>query len=723
LKAATPGLAGPSGNKKRSWRKLLREETAFLAHPWAIFRDYRKEDLRPDMVAGLTVAVVLLPQAIAYALIAELPPVMGLYSAILAAVIGGLWGSSRHLHTGPTNATSLLVLATLLSVAQPGTPEFLATAGLLAVMVGVLKLAMGLLRMGVLVNFVADSVVLGFTAGAGVLISVNQLRHLLRVDIPSYPDIFTTVQELVGNVQTVHPTSSLLGLGTILVIALIRRFKPGWPAALLGMIAASAVTGIFKLDQQGVLVLGALPQSLPPLAGLPMPTPGLLGKLSAGALAVSAIGLVEAVSSARSIASKSGQRLDSNQEFVGQGLSSIVCGFFSGFAVSGSFTRSAICYSVGGRTPLSSAFSGLWVLIAMFVLAPLAVYLPRTALSGVLLVTAWGMVDRTEIRRVWRASVGDSAILVATFLATLLLPLEFAVLAGMLVSFARYLIKTSTPGVYPVVPDQNFRHFVNVGDSPVCPQLGVVNIEGSLYFGAVNHVEEAIRGNQEQNPRQKFLLLRMYMVDHCDVSGIHMLDGIVRRYRKLGGDVFMEGVRPRVLQMIELYGFDRVIGRENLLMGQDAVSYLFHKVLHPGFCVYECKERVFAECQALPKDDHAADFQLITESPDHQIEELTPTVLKMLLDDPDEKILLVDVREKSEFRNWHITGARHLPLRNLGEQGPELPPGYALVFVSRIGRRSELAVHIMQDLGHLRAFNLRGGILAWEAAGFPIAVE
>ena len=720
MNAANPGIPG---KKKRSWQQLLREETAYLARPWAILRAYEKSFVVPDMVAGATIAVVLLPQAIAYAMIAELPAQMGLYTAIIAALVGALWGSSRHLHTGPTNATSLLILAALMSVAPPGTPEFLASAGLLAVMVGVLKLAMGLLRMGVLVNFVADSVVLGFTAGAGVLISINQLRHITRIDIPSTPDIIVTLHSLAQRLDEIHLTSLLLGLGTMLVILVIKRFLPRWPATAMGIVAASAVTAFANLDEQGVQVLGAFPQSLPPLADLPMPTFGLLGKLSAGALAVAAIGLVEAVTSARSIAAKSGQKLDSNQEFVGQGLASLACGLFSGFSPSGSFTRSAISFSTGSKTSLAGAFSGLWVLVAMFLLAPLAVYLPRTALAGVLLVAAWGMVDRAEVRRVWRASVGDSSILVATFLATLLLPLEFAVLAGMLVSFARYLIKTSTPGVYPVVPDENFRHFVHVDESPVCPQMGVMNIEGSLYFGAVNHVEEAIRANQLENPRQKFLLLRMYMVDHCDVSGIHMLDGMVRRYRKLGGDVYMEGVRPRVLHMMHLYGFDRVIGPEHLLLAEDAISHMFHKVLHPGFCVYECRERVFAECQALPKDDHAADFQLITESPDHKIEELAPTVLKMLMDDPEEKILLVDVREKGEYRNWHIRGSRHLPLRNLGEEGPELPPGYALVFVSRIGRRSELAVQIMQDLGHLRAFNLRGGILAWEAAGFPIAVE
>jgi len=712
-----------SSPAKAGWKELLQDESAYLTRPLSILGKYSVANLRPDLLAGLTVAVVLLPQAIAYAMIAELPPQMGLYSAIIASIIGALWGSSHHLHTGPTNATSLLVLASLLTIAQPGTTEFVAAAGLLTIMVGIMKLAMGMLRMGVLVNFVADSVVLGFIGGAGVLITINQLRHLLRIDIPSSPSIITTLGDLVYNIGETHYLSLGLGLGTVLVIVIVRRIRPSWPASLVAMVAASAATGFLDLDEQGVRVLGALPRSLPPLAHLPVPGLEMLGRLSAGALAVSAIGLVEAVSSARNIVSRSGQHLDSNQEFVGQGLASIVCGLFSGYTVSGSPTRSMINYNAGGRTAMASVFSGLWVMAAVLGLAPLAAYLPRTALAGVLLVTAWGMADRAEMKKILHTSFGESSILAATFLATLLLPLEFAVLAGVLVSFARYLIKTSTPGVYPVVPDQDFRHFVNVGDSPVCPQLGVMNIEGSLYFGAVHHVEEAIRRNRQENPRQKFLLLRMYMVDHCDVSGIHMLESIVRRYRQLGGDVYLEGVRPRVLHMIGLYGFDRVIGPDHILQSENAISHLFHKVLHPGFCVYECRERVFAECQALPKDDHAVDFQMITENPEHKIEELAPTVLKMLLDDPDEKLLLIDVREKSEYRNWHIKGSRQIPLRKLSEEGPELPPDHSLVFVSRIGRRSELAVEIMQDLGHLRSFNLKGGILAWEAAGYPIAVE
>ena len=509
----------------------------------------------------------------------------------------------------------------------------------------------------------------------------------------------------------------------MVVLVLVRSLRRGWPAALIAVVVACAATAGLRLEEHGLVILGALPRSLPPLTSLPIISGDLLFRLAAGALAIAAIGLVEATSSSRAVAARSGQRLDTNQEFFGQGVANVLSGFLSGYPVSGSFTRTALSYEAGGRTPLASVFSGLWVLAAMLALAPLAKHLPRAALAGVLLVTAAGMVDRKEMKRILRSSKGDSTIMLSTLAATLLLPLEVAVLSGMLVSFGRFLIKTSTPGVYAVVPDENFRHFLRAEKQTVCPQLGVMKIEGSLYFGAVNHVEEAIYANQATNPRQMFLLLKMHMVDHCDVSGIHMLEGVVRAYRKRGGDVFLDGVRPMVRHMMNLAGFDRFLGQDNILDQDDTIGHLFHRKLHPGICIYECKVRVFAECQALPKDDHASALPDAAEIPEHEIDFLSPSTLRLLMADPETDILLVDVGEAGEFRNWHLTGAKSIPLRQLTARGGELMSVPSICFVSRMGRRAALAVTIMKDFGHERVFVLKGGMLAWEAAGYPIAVE
>ena len=233
------------------------------------------------------------------------------------------------------------------------------------------------------------------------------------------------------------------------------------------MVVSAAAVGIAGLDRQGVVVIGALPRSLPPMTDFSLLNMQRIGQFAPGALAIAAIGLVEAMSIARSIAGQSNQRLDSNQEFVGQGLANIASGLFSGYRCSGSFTRSAVNFDARARTRLASAFSGLFVLIAMLAFGPLAGYVPRAALSGVLILTAYSMIDRKEIARIWRGARADAAIMIVTFLATLFLHLEFAVLAGILLSFV-YIVKTSVPQVSPVLPDEGFRHFVHQRQKPSC---------------------------------------------------------------------------------------------------------------------------------------------------------------------------------------------------------------------------------------------------------------
>ncbi len=545
----------------------LGSSASYFTRPVRILREYQVKNLRVDLVAGLTVAVILLPQAIAYAMIAELPPAMGIYAAIVAAIVGALWGSSAQLHTGPTNAASLLVLATLVPLVAVGSPEYLAAAGLLAVMVGVFRLLMGVFKLGMLVNFVSDSVIVGFTAGAGILISFNQLRHLFGLSLPSSAELITTIQGLIIYIPSSNIPSVILGVACLIVLILMKRFLPGWPAALIVMIGSAAAVAFLDLEQQGVQVIGALPKGLPPLAKLPILDLNLVTNLSVGALAIAAIGLVEAMSIARSISSNTGQRLDSNQEFVGQGLANIACGFFSGYTTSGSFTRTAVNYESGAKSALASIFSGLFVLIMVFFLAPFAGYVPRTALAAVLIVTAIGMIDRKEIARIWNSTRGDATIMVVTILATLFLPLQFAVLTGILMSLAYYLLKTSMPVVLSVLPDDDYKHLEPRPDKPQCPQLSVIEVRGDLYFGAVNHVEDMILDNMERHPYQLYLDLRMQNVQHIDISGIHTLESIVRAYRDKGGDVYIKQIEASRAGTYESHRLRGIFGRRSFSGG------------------------------------------------------------------------------------------------------------------------------------------------------------
>ncbi len=382
--------------------------TGYFLAPARLVRSYSKTNLRPDLMAGLTVGVVSLPQGIAFALLAGLPAVMGVYASIVAAIVGGLWGSSNQLSTGPTNSSSLLVFSILLPIAVPGSATYIAAAGLLAVMSGLLRLVMGVARLGVLVNFVSDSVIVGFTAGAGVLIMVGQTRLLLGLSFPSSPHLYETVGHLITHVPETHLLTTLLGVGTLVATILIKRFKPSLPAPLIAMGLAALAVAVFGLQNYGVAVLESLSRSLPPRADLPLLDIGMIGDLSTGALAVAVIGLVEAMAIARSISAQTGQRLDSNQEFVGQGLANVATGFFSGYPCSGSFNRSALNLESGARTPLASVFAGLVVLVVVLVFAPLAVYIPLSAISALLILSAYSMINRKEIARIWQGTQGRS---------------------------------------------------------------------------------------------------------------------------------------------------------------------------------------------------------------------------------------------------------------------------------------------------------------------------
>jgi SulP family sulfate permease len=618
------------------------------------------------------------------------------------------------LQTGPTNAISLLILSALLTTSSPNLPEFAILAGLMAILVGVIQIAMGFARLGALVNFVSHSVIVGFSAGAGVLIAVKQLRHLFGLDFSSH-GLTETIQGIFRHFTELSFPTLAIGGSTILLILVLRIINPKLPGPLIGMVAAAAAVGLLRLDKLGINIIGQLPRGFPPLARLPIFDFTMLSKISTGALAVASIGLVEAMSIARTIASQSGQRLDSNQEFIGQGLANIATGFFSGYPSSGSFTRTAVNYKAGARTPMASVFSGIIVLIAMLLLGPFAAYVPRTALAGVLILTAYGMVDQKEIIRIWRGAPGDAFIMVVTFLSTLFLHIETAVLLGIFTSLAVYILHTSTPRVRAVLPDENFKHFTPQPERPPCPQLAVMDILGDLYFGAVSHIEKSVQTHLAENPSQKYLLLRMHNVHECDFSGIHTLETIIQTYRDHGGDAYLVRVRKPVLQLMDTTHFVDFLGEGHFLSEDTAIDTLFHRVLDPAICIYECEVRAFRECQNLPKQIIPLDVDIRTQIPDGEVNEISPQKLWKQLDTTSAP-LVVDVRAPREFSRSHIPKAELIPFPILLKNLKAIPHNRRVVFVCRGGRRSQRAAYLMSHKGYKKVAYLQGGMQAWEAA-------
>jgi len=555
-------------------------------------RNYRAADVRLDFVAALTVAVVAVPQSMAYALIGGLPVQYGLYAAIVPCIVGSLWGSSAQLVTGPTNAISLVVFSTLSGIVDPYTDPYIQLAFTLALLSGVIQIALGIARLGVLVNFVSHSVVIGFTAGAGVLIGIKQLENLFfdpsfAASLPKTDTIIGLLWQVIKNLHHFHPTTLFLGLMSIGVIILVRQAWPArWgpsPGPLVAMIACGVVVAVFAREIGSIdlgatsqwvadgmfgsagatRVVGEIPRTLPPLSMQIINDWGLWRDLFSAALAISLLGLLEAVSIAKAIASQTRQRLDGNQEFVGQGLSNISAAFFSAYPGSGSFTRSAVNYRAGAVTPLSGVYGGMVVAVTVLLFANLAAYLPIAALAGMLLVVAYGMVDRHALKLSLTATKSDRAAVVVTFLATIFLHLEYAVFIGVGLSIVLYLARISHPDVRRWSPPDS----ITRGEPPSqpCPQLPVIQVDGSIFFGSMSFVKDSLLRILHAHPQASHLAIRMGAVNHLDGSGVHGLEEIIDELDRRGGNLLLLEPKMEILHVLDNAGLLETIGASNIL--------------------------------------------------------------------------------------------------------------------------------------------------------------
>lgn len=555
-------------------------------------------------MAGLTGAIVVLPQGVAFAVIAGMPPEYGLYAAMVPAIIAALFGSSWHLVSGPTTAASIVLFSALSGLAEPGSPEYVTLAITLTFLVGITQLVMGLARMGTLVNFISHSVVIGFTAGAALLIAVNQIKNFFGVEIPRGLHFHEVVTTFFGQLESINPYITGVAVVTLVTGILVKRFMPRIPYMIVAMLIGSVVSVVLNLllgqDQTGIKTVGALPAQLPPLSA-PDLSLSTIKELAPVTVAATLFALTEAVSIARSLAARSGQHLDGNQEFLGQGLSNIVGSFFSAYVATGSFNRSGVNYEAGARTPLAAVIAGVLLIVIMLLVAPYAAYLPNAAMAGILILVAWGLIDFHHIRHIIKASRSETMVLAVVFFSTLFLELEFAILLGVILSLVVYLSRTSRPAVRVRVPDPASpkREFTTDTQLPECPQFKIVRIDGSLFFGAVPYVNERLRGFEKVQPEQKHLLVIAKGINFLDVAGAEFVATEAKRRRAQGGGFYMYEVKEGACEPLKRGGFVDVIGPENIFESKEvAIRTVFDK-LDRDICK-RCDKRIFNECQSLP---------------------------------------------------------------------------------------------------------------------------
>jgi SulP family sulfate permease len=460
-------------------------------------------------------------------------------------------------------------------------------------------LILGLARMGVLVNFISHTVVIGFTAGAALLIAASQVKNFLGINIVRGAPFHVVIEQTIAQFGNINLYVTFIGAITLAAGILAKRYISKLPYMIVAMVVGSVAAYLLNLDFGAettlIKTVGALPSHLPPFV-IPDFSYATIHKVLFPALVVTMLALTEAVSISRSIAVKSEQRIDGNQEFVGQGLSNLVGSFFSGYASCGSFNRSGVNYAAGAQTPLATVYASIFLVLILLLVAPLASYLPTAAMAGILFLVAWGLIDFHHIFAIIRTSRAETVTLFVTLIGTLV-DLEKGIFFGILLSLAIYLYRVSRPEIVAVVPakEEGAYHFVSAEDHPQCPQLSMLRINGSIFFGAVDHVQKSLQQIDEINPLQKSVLIISRGIGFVDVAGAEMLAQEARRRRKMGGGLYFYRCKDEIYKFLRKSDKLDDIGAGGFFPTMSNWIKPIYSTLDPEIC-RTCKARIFSEC-------------------------------------------------------------------------------------------------------------------------------
>ena len=532
-------------------------------------RRYSVADARADLVAGLSVATVAAPQAMAYAMIAGLPAEYGLYTAVVMTAVGAVLASSRQLINGPTNAISIALLSAIGGIA--GQDEKVQAAVLMALLVGAIQLGISLARLGDLTRYISHSVIVGFTAGASVLLVLDQAKNLLGLRaVGSAHDHFLYRFWLtMTQGGAVHGPTVAVGLASIAFVLALRwvKVRIGWklmPEFLIAIVVMASATAVLGLDRQGVVVVGDIPAKLPSFR-LPLFDAVQMRELSTSALAIALLGLLEAISMAKALAAVTRQKLDLNQLCLSEGLANVTGSFFQCMPGSGSLTRSAINQQAGAQTQWAGVVSAAAVALIMIVFAPYARFIPRAALAGLLMLTAAGMVNLHELRFHVRTSRFDAAIVTVTAIAAFAISIEFCVLIGVFMSFLLAVPRTGQMHLseFVVMPDGGVHERLH--DDPVCGCLLIFGLEGEMYFGSGASLEHRFETIDDRiEPWTQAVVLRLKRARNPDAVGIALFEHFVDRMKSRGVQVIPCGVRDGMFVCMQTCGLADKVGRENI---------------------------------------------------------------------------------------------------------------------------------------------------------------
>ncbi len=584
-----------------AWRERVTPFTGWI-------RELKKPAvLKADLIAGITVALVLIPQSMAYAQLAGLPPYYGLYASFLPGMVAAIFGSSRQLATGPVAVVSLLTASALEPLAASGSEAYLTYAIILALFVGVFQLTLGLLRLGVLVNFLSHPVVVGFTNAAAIIIATSQLSKIFGVTIEKAPHHYETVWRVIeASFGHTHYPTLAMGILSLAILILFKKYLPKWPNVLVAVAVATLISWLFDFDDSGGAVIGSIPDGLPAFK-IPQADWSEISGLMGTAIAIGLIGFMEAISIAKAMAARTQQKLDPNQELVGQGLSNLVSGFFQGYAVSGSFSRSAVNINAGAITGFSSLVTGIVVGITLLWLTPLLYHLPQATLASVIVMAVVNLVKVEPIVYAWKVQKHDGIVAVVTFCLTLLLAphLENGIIVGVLLSLGLFLHRTMRPRIAILSrhPDGTLRD-AKIHDLTVCPHIAVIRFDMSLYFANTGYFEDTILERVASHPEMRYIIIDAESINHIDATGEEMLHSLARALDESGVEFLFARTKLQVLAVFIRTGFVETLGQDHFLRTrEEAMKYAWDRTYceHEG-CTESCYLARLPEKEVEVKD-------------------------------------------------------------------------------------------------------------------------
>ena len=534
-------------------------------------RGYNRESMLSDLIAGLVVTVMLIPQSLAYALLAGVPAEVGMYASILPLVAYAIFGTSRTLSVGPVAIASLMTAVALGKVAETGSSDYVSAAVLLAFLSGGFLIALGVLRLGFLANFLSHTVVSGFITASGILIALSQMKHIVGVKAQG-DTFFELLISLLQHLPDVNYYALTVGVGVVYFLFWTRRGAAGlmaqWgmdlntaqlvakAAPVVGIIVTIAGAVIFDLDAKGVALVGEVPAGLPGLH-LPVFSLAMVELLIVPAMAISIIGYVESISVGKTLGAKRGQRVDGNQELVGLGAANLASSFSGGFPVTGGFSRSVVNFDAGASTQIAGILAAIGIALASLFLTPVLFYLPQATLAATIIVAVTGLIDVSIITKTWKLSKSDFYAVALTILGTLVFGVEAGVAAGVLVSLCLYLYRTSKPHIAEVGLIEGTEHFRNILRHKVStrPEILSLRVDENLFFANAGYLEEYIHSALENNPEVRHLVLMCSACNTIDYSALEVLEAINGHLRNLNITFHLSEVKGPVMDYIKDTGF------------------------------------------------------------------------------------------------------------------------------------------------------------------------